>query len=168
MVTTKMNPENSIVMGIDPGFDRFGISVVRRVKGKDVVLYSNCIQTDKKLTFEQRLVLVIDEFEKILTEHKPDLICMEAVFMHNNAKSVINVAEIKGAVKLIVSRKNIRIIEMTPQKIKLAVAGSGAAKKDEVIKMVKMITKHISNTGLDDEYDAIACGLAGLAYCKTI
>ena len=163
-----MNPENSIIMGIDPGFDRFGVSVVTRQKGKDIVLYSECIQTDKGLTFEQRLLLVMDGFEKVLAAHTPDLVCMEAVFMHNNAKSVINVAEIKGAVKLIVSRKNIRIIEMTPQKIKLAVAGSGTAKKEEVIKMVKMITGHVANTGLDDEYDAVACGLAGLAYCRTI
>ena len=88
--------------------------------------------------------------------------------MHKNAKSVINVAEIKGAVKLIASRKNIKIIEMTPQKIKLAVAGSGAATKAEVIKMVQLLTRHKTTTGLDDEYDAIACGLAALAYLKTI
>lgn len=163
-----MLPENSIVIAVDPGFDRFGVSVVRKNKGKEEVLYSDCICSDKKMTFEGRLMYVIGEFEKVVAEYNPTLLCMEAVFMHKNAKSVINVAEIKGAVKLIAVRKNIKIVEMTPQKIKLAVAGSGAAKKDEVIKMVKMLTKHKTKTGLDDEYDAIACGIAALAYLKTI
>lgn len=160
--------ENNIVIAVDPGFDRFGISVVKKEKGKDVVLYSDCIQTDKSMTFEQRMLMVIGEFEKVLEIYKPTLLCMEAVFMHKNAKSVINVAEIKGAVKLVVARKNIKIVEMTPQKIKLAVAGSGSAKKEEVIKMVQLTTKHKTKTGLDDEYDAIACGLAALAYWQTI
>ena len=34
--------------------------------------------------------------------------------------------------------------------------------------MVKLISKHVAKTGLDDEYDAVASGLAALAYLKTI
>ena len=111
---------------------------------------------------------VISEFEKVLDEYHPEILCVESVFMHDNAKSVINVAEIKGAVKLICVRRGIKIVEMTPQKIKLAVTGVGNAKKDQVIKMVKLISKHVAKTGLDDEYDAVASGLAALAYLKTI
>ena len=44
---------------------------------------------------------MINEFETIIKNYKPEILCMESVFMHKNAKSVINVAEIKGAVKLI-------------------------------------------------------------------
>jgi crossover junction endodeoxyribonuclease RuvC len=162
-----MLQNKTVVVSVDPGFDRFGVAIVERNTGKDSVVFSDCIQTDKKLNFEIRLLNVIDEFETIIKNYKPEILCMESVFMHKNAKSVINVAEIKGAVKLIAAKHGIKIVEMTPQKIKLAVAGSGAAKKDEVIKMVKLITKHKSKTGLDDEYDAVACGLAALAYLKT-
>jgi len=162
-----MLQNKTVVVSVDPGFDRFGVAIVERNTGKDSVVFSDCIQTDKKLNFEIRLLNVIDEFETIIKNYKPEILCMESVFMHKNAKSVINVAEIKGAVKLIAAKHGVKIVEMTPQKIKLAVAGSGAAKKDEVIKMVKLITKHKSKTGLDDEYDAVACGLAALAYLKT-
>jgi crossover junction endodeoxyribonuclease RuvC len=162
-----MLQNKTVIVSVDPGFDRFGVAIVERNTGKDSVVFSDCIQTDKKLNFEIRLLNVIDEFETIIKNYKPEILCMESVFMHKNAKSVINVAEIKGAVKLIAAKHGIKIVEMTPQKIKLAVAGSGAAKKDEVIKMVKLITKHKSKTGLDDEYDAVACGLAALAYLKT-
>lgn len=162
-----MLQNKTVVVSVDPGFDRFGVAIVERNTGKDSVVFSDCIQTDKKLNFEIRLLNVIDEFETIIKNYKPEILCMESVFMHKNAKSVINVAEIKGAVKLIAAKHGIKIVEMTPQKIKLAVAGSGVAKKDEVIKMVKLITKHKSKTGLDDEYDAVACGLAALAYLKT-
>ncbi len=162
-----MLQNKTVIVSVDPGFDRFGVAIVERNTGKDSVVFSDCIQTDKKLNFEIRLLNVIDEFETIIKNYKPEILCMESVFMHKNAKSVINVAEIKGAVKLIAAKHGVKIVEMTPQKIKLAVAGSGAAKKDEVIKMVKLITKHKSKTGLDDEYDAVACGLAALAYLKT-
>lgn len=162
-----MLQNKTVIVSVDPGFDRFGVAIVERDLGKDSVVFSDCIQTDKKLNFEIRLLNVINEFETIIKNYKPEILCMESVFMHKNAKSVINVAEIKGAVKLIAVKHGIKIVEMTPQKIKLAVAGSGVAKKDEVIKMVKLITKHKSKTGLDDEYDAVACGLAALAYLKT-
>jgi crossover junction endodeoxyribonuclease RuvC len=162
-----MLQNKTVIVSVDPGFDRFGVAIVERNTGKDSVVFSDCIQTDKKLNFEIRLLNVINEFETVIKNYKPEILCMESVFMHKNAKSVINVAEIKGAVKLIAAKHGIKIVEMTPQKIKLAVAGSGAAKKDEVIKMVKLITKHKSKTGLDDEYDAVACGLAALAYLKT-
>lgn len=162
-----MLQNKTVIVSVDPGFDRFGVAIVERNTGKDSVVFSDCIQTDKKLNFEIRLLNVINEFETVIKNYKPEILCMESVFMHKNAKSVINVAEIKGAVKLIAAKHGIKIVEMTPQKIKLAVAGSGVAKKDEVIKMVKLITKHKSKTGLDDEYDAVACGLAALAYLKT-
>ncbi len=163
-----MQQNKTVVVAVDPGFDRFGVAVVVRENYKDSVLFSDCFQTSKTLTFEARLMQVISEFEKVLDEYHPEILCVESVFMHDNAKSVINVAEIKGAVKLICVRRGIKIVEMTPQKIKLAVTGVGNAKKDQVIKMVKLISKHVAKTGLDDEYDAVASGLAALAYLKTI
>ena len=42
-----------IVIGIDPGYGRLGISIVEK-KDKEEVLYSACIETDSKLPIPER------------------------------------------------------------------------------------------------------------------
>ena len=49
--------------------------------------------------------------------------------------------------------------------IKLAVTGDGKSDKQQMTKMVQLILK-IDKKATDDEYDAIACGLACCALIR--
>ncbi len=65
-------------------------------------------------------------------------------------------------------KHNLTVKEYNPMQIKLAVTGDGKSTKDQMMKMVSMLVKNIKPKALDDEYDAIAIGLAFFAYEKNL
>jgi Holliday junction resolvasome RuvABC endonuclease subunit len=62
------------------------------------------------------------------------------------------------------------VYDFTPLQIKSAVTGSGRSDKTSVQKMVRIQISEIKNKIkiLDDEYDAIACGLTYFALEKSL
>ena len=77
----------------------------------------------------------------------------------------MRVAETRGAIIYIAKKNNLIIKEINPMEIKLSVTGDGRSDKHQITKMVKLILK-IDKKTTDDEYDAIACGLACAAFLK--
>jgi crossover junction endodeoxyribonuclease RuvC len=59
--------------------------------------------------------------------------------------------------------RGLPVREYSPQQVKLAVTGYGAADKKAVAAMVPRLVKLDARKRLDDELDAIALGIAALA-----
>ncbi len=159
-----------ITLAIDPGYERLGIAVVEKTTiKKETVLFSECFKTSAKLDFYERLLLIVTEVEKVLKEYSPNSLSIENLFISNNQKTAMRVSEVRGAIIYCAKKHNLLIHEMTPLQIKLAVTGNGKSSKTEMIKMVGLLTKNKeknlnSSPILDDEFDAIAIGLAFFAY----
>ena len=152
------------VLAIDPGYERLGIAVLEKALGnKDKLLFSSCLRTSPKETFEQRLLVLGKEVERIITEFTPDSLAIENLFLSNNQKTAMRVAEVRGAILYLAVKNNLKVIEMTPLQIKLAVTGDGKSSKDQMMKMVNMLIETKKEKMLDDEYDAIAAGIAFFA-----
>lgn len=158
------------VLAIDPGYERLGIAVLEKGQGKkETLLYSSCFRTSAKDSFETRLLAIGLEIEKILTTFQPKGFAIENLFLSNNQKTAMRVAEVRGALLYLAAKNNLIIGEMTPLQIKLAVTGDGKSSKTQMIKMVEMlvsIPQKADTKMLDDEYDAIAAGLAFYALGK--
>ncbi|MEN9582984.1 MAG: Crossover junction endodeoxyribonuclease RuvC, partial [Candidatus Parcubacteria bacterium] len=69
------------IIGIDPGFDRNGIAIIERGGKKDELVFSLLIQTDNKEVSSLRLASIAEQLEKILSDHKPDLLIIEQLFL---------------------------------------------------------------------------------------
>ncbi len=152
------------VLAIDPGFGRCGVAVVERGQdGKDVLLYSDCIETSAKEVFLERLAEVGTEVERLLTLYKPDAFAIEEVFFSTNQKTALHTAEVRGMLLYVAYIKGIPIYEYNPGRVKIALTGYGNASKDQVTAMVHKLTNITKSPMLDDEYDAIAIGLTHLA-----
>lgn len=161
--------EERVVIGIDPGYDRVGISVIKKDGINDVLIFSTCIETNKKDLPDIRIMDIYKKIEIILEKYKPEIMIIESLFIFKNQKTVMRVSEARGVIILCASLKNIPILELTPMQIKNSVTGDGHADKKQVKYMVEKILKTTFNEKiLDDEIDAIACGLAGLAFSKNI
>lgn len=152
------------VLAIDPGYERLGIAVLE----KSDVLFSECFKTSAKIPFEERLTLIGSHIEEIIKNHKPQSLVIENLFLGTNQKTVMRVSEVRGAIIYICKKNKLSIKELTPLQIKMAVTGNGRSTKDQVIKMVHLLVKNLPKKVLDDEYDAIAAGLAYLSYKKPI
>lgn len=152
------------VLSIDPGFERLGIAVIEKLKGeKEKLLFSECFETEKKLSFEKRLVLLGEHLEKILLEFSPDHLAIESLFLNTNQRTAMHVAEARGVIIYAGVKAGLQLFEYAPPQIKVAVAGNGRADKKAITKMIPLLLKIEKQIKRDDEYDAIAIGLAHLA-----
>ena len=147
-------------LAIDPGYDRLGVAVF---EGKELI-YSECFVPPKGELVE-RLLAVSNKVEEIVKKYKPTSLAIETLFFNKNQKTAIAVAEARGVIMVAAMRHGLAIHEYSPQSVKIAVTGSGNANKDGVIRMVHRLIKLDPSTPLgarrlDDEYDAIALGIA--------
>lgn len=151
------------VIAIDPGFDRLGLAVLENTSGKDALLHSACLVTDRNQAFSLRLLEVGTVVESLLTKYQPDTMAIETLFFNKNVKTAIQVAEARGVLLYVCQKFGCTIYEFSPQEIKIATTGYGMSDKTAVIAMVKRLVPEVPQTALDDEYDAIAIGITCLA-----
>ncbi len=154
-----------LIIGVDPGYDRCGVAVIDRSQGigNEKLLFSTCIQTDKKQDFVDRLKAVLEEVNETLKKYKPDVLAIESVFFNTNQKTATKVAETKGAIMAAAIQNSTKILELTPLQIKLAITNSGRADKKAIYQMLQKLIQIEKQIKLDDEYDAIACALTASA-----
>lgn len=165
------------ILAIDPGYERLGIAVLEKLpRQKEALLYSSCVRTPKELPHAERLLRIATEVRKVIDEFEPEGCALETLFLAVNQKTVMPVAEARGAVLVEAARAGLTVYEYSPPQIKIAVTGYGKSDKKQVIEMVKKLIKLPLNPPLgkegevrrlDDEYDAIAVGLTCLATIRT-
>ncbi len=153
------------VLSVDPGYDRVGLAVLE-MQNRESVLYSSCIETDKKAEMSDRLCFIGKEFTSIIKLYKPDVIAIEKIFFNKNIKTAIAVAQARGTLIYIGKKAGCRIYEFGPQEIKIAVTGYGASSKNDVRDMIIRLVSNVPKKALDDEYDAIAVGVTCLAHYR--
>lgn len=155
------------ILAIDPGYERLGVAVIERVPGnKEQLLYSDCFRTSPKDPFETRLLAIGQEIERVIEQFQPKALAIENLFLSNNQKTAMRVAEVRGAIIYLATKYGLFTGEMTPLQIKLAITGDGKSTKDQMIKMINLLVKMHGKKALDDEYDAISAGLAFFALGK--
>lgn len=166
------------VLAIDPGYGRCGVAVVEKnsstpfdsaqgkslgASGREVLLYSNCIETDAAVDFPVRLAQVVDECARLIEKYAPDCLAMEKLYFQTNQKTAMRVAEVRGALINTAQGAGIEVFEYTPGEVKSAAAGSGAADKKAVARMLHALMKIEKDIEYDDEYDAIAIAVTHLS-----
>lgn len=156
------------ILGIDPGYERLGISILEKNKNdrKERVLFSECFKTSGKLEFSERLCLIGEEIKKTIKEYKPEILSIETLFLNTNHKTVMRVAEARGVIIYEASCVGLKIFEASPPQIKIATTGYGKASKAEIIKMVKILVEIDKLKKSDDELDAIAIALTAFAHMR--
>jgi crossover junction endodeoxyribonuclease RuvC len=154
------------VLAVDPGYDRLGLAVMDKINGQEVLVYSCCIETNKKESIAKRLHQIGEAFEKLILEHKPDQVAIEKLFFNKNQKTAMAVAESRGVVTFLATRNNCEVVEFGPGEIKVAVTGYGSSDKRAVMEMLKRLVPNLPDTALDDEYDAIAVAVTALAQAR--
>lgn len=164
------NKENKIVLAIDPGFDRLGLCVLEQKNNQNYIIFSECFKTNPKDVFFDRLLKIANHLEEIIKKHKPTDMAIETLFINKNQKTAMKVSETRGVILYIGIKNNLKIKEYSPLQIKSSITGSGASDKTSVQKMLFLLLPELKKTvkKIDDEYDAIACGLTHFALDKRL
>jgi len=156
-----------IILGIDPGFSRLGYAVLETDKKNVCIINCNCFETNPKLDYAKRLVLVADQVKKLISKYRPEAIALEKVFFAKNQKTAFQIAEVRGILLYLAADLKIPVYEYTPLEVKMALCGYGKATKEDIQKMLKILLKKRSLPKLDDATDALAISLT-CAYCLPV
>ncbi|MDD5032898.1 MAG: crossover junction endodeoxyribonuclease RuvC [Candidatus Pacebacteria bacterium] len=154
------------ILGIDPGYGRLGYAVLEKNKSEENLIDYSCVETSPKQKHEERILKIAEKVEEMIKKHKPDILCLEKLFITKNQKTAMAVAEVRGILIFLGTKNGIKIQEYTPLQVKAAVCGNGKASKDQVEKMVKLLIKIRRPVKYDDTYDAIALCLTASATIK--
>jgi crossover junction endodeoxyribonuclease RuvC len=156
-------PRNKRVLAFDPGYERLGVAVVEKQNGKEVLLHSECVRTAATLPFPERLNILGAATEALIKKWKPGAVALEEVFFEKNAKTAMQVAEVRGMLTYLAAKNNLMVHQYTPSEVKVAVTGHGSSNKAAIALMVPKLIALPPRKRLDDELDAIAVGITCLA-----
>lgn len=167
MMSTKSTPTRpKRVLAFDPGYERLGVAVVERGGSREVLLFSDCIQTHASLPFEDRLMELGEAAEALMKKFLPEAVALEEIYFQKNEKTATKIAEVRGMLAYIARKNDIPVYHYTPLEVKVAVTGYGKSEKSAVAMMVSKLVSVPARKRLDDEMDAIAVGLTCLAAAR--
>ena len=146
------------ILGLDPGSRYTGFGVIQRSGSKVRLIAEGRIVLPSDKPLAQRLVILTAEIEKLIFEHNPTVAVLESLFRGINVRSLIVLAQARGALVATVARAGLDLYEYSPAEIKAAVTGHGRADKEQVSRMVKMILGTRSEM-TPDAGDALAAAI---------
>jgi crossover junction endodeoxyribonuclease RuvC len=148
-----------IVIGIDPGTANTGFGVVRVSGGRMIALDGGVIETDSESRVEQRLARLHESLGKLIRWHEPKAMALEELFFGKNVASALSVGEARGVALLAAAREGLPCFDYTPQAVKKAVCGSGAADKGQIQRMVASLLGLPNPPAPDHAADAFAVAI---------
>lgn len=157
---------NHRVIALDPGYDRCGVAILEKQSGNDVLLFSDCIETNRNDPLERRIFSLGERIRHLIESYSPTHMAVERLYFNTNQKTAMGVAEARGVMRFLGCDAGLSCFEYTPAQIKVAVTGSGSADKKQVIFMVDKLVSIQKDIAHDDEYDAIAVGITHLAHTR--
>jgi crossover junction endodeoxyribonuclease RuvC len=149
------------VLGIDPGVSRCGYGTVARQLGGALTAQAcGVIRTDPQLPLPDRLVELERELARLVAEQAPCAVAVERVLFQANVRTAMSVGQASGLALVVAARAGIPVAQYSPNEVKLAVTGDGAADKAQVQTMVARLLTLPRTPRPADAADAL-----GLALC---
>ena len=148
-----------IALGIDPGTARCGFGVVALDDGRLRMI-------DAGETDAHRLRSLHAALSQLLGLHQPHRVGVERLFFQRNVQTAMAVGQARGVALLAAAEAGLVVDEPTPNEVKQAVCGNGAADKEQVAAMVARLLGFSLDRVPDDATDALAVAI-GCAYRGT-
>lgn len=157
-----------IIMGIDPGTNILGYSVICGDKNTIKILSNGILQLKKTDLHYTRLRIIYETTSTIIKKYKPHSLAIESPFFGKNIQSMLKLGRAQGAAILAAANHHIEIIEYSPRKIKQSVTGKGNASKEQVAYMIKSMLQLKELPEHLDETDALAAAICHYNSMKKI
>jgi crossover junction endodeoxyribonuclease RuvC len=140
------------ILGIDPGTRNMGYALISLEGSKMRLIEAGMIKM-KSEALQFQIPQMVEGLEQIFSAHQIDEVAMEDIFYAHNPKSVLKLAQFRGAIMLKLLQEYGQFAEYTPLQVKKALTGKAKAAKEQVAFMVKRllgITKEIKPLDISD------------------
>ena len=146
------------MLGIDPGSVRTGYGLIETDGVRSFHLQHGhwaLAEAAASDEFSIRLGRLYQLLEQFISEHEPDVVAVEQVFMSQNAQSALKLGQARGAALAAAVNGGVPVFEYAPRTVKQAVTGTGSADKSQVGKMIQRLL-HLEKIPQNDAADALA------------
>jgi crossover junction endodeoxyribonuclease RuvC len=126
------------ILGIDPGTRNFGYAIVAVEKNKTVLVDAGLVKM-KAEELQYQIPQMAEAIEYLFKTHTIDEVAVESMFYAYNPKTVIKLAQFRGALMLKLLQEYGNFAEYTPLQVKKALTGKAKAGKEQVAFMVKKL-----------------------------
>jgi len=148
-----------LILGIDPGSLHTGFGLVERNGSSLRVAEAGRLSCPRDLALPSRLAHLAAGLEALLARCSPDLAALEAAFHGRSSRSLIVLAQARGALLAVLAGRGLEVREYSPAEVKSAVTGNGRADKSQVARMVRLLLAAPGDGWASDATDALALAL---------
>jgi crossover junction endodeoxyribonuclease RuvC len=145
-----------IVLGIDPGTAALGYGIVEATRDRLREVDHGVLETSPDTALPERLLAIHRFVDELIASFSPAVIAVERLFFSRNVQTAFGVGQARGVVLLAAAQGGVPVVEATPNEVKSAIAGYGAADKEQVQRMVQVVLGMTSVPRPDDAADALA------------
>ena len=147
------------VLGIDPGSETLGWGVVEGSGLKYSLVDFGTVKSSAKQAFSKRLLKVYQGVAEVIDKYSPEVLAVEDTFYAVNVGVALKLGQVRGAMLLLAEQRGLAIAEYSPRLIKQTVVGYGAAEKQQVQEMVKILLRMKTAPTPHDAADALAIAI---------
>ena len=153
------------VLGIDPGTIRMGYGLVE--EGEQAVAVDwGVLKMPSSLAIEKRLFQLYSHVLSMVSMWQPDAVAVEEPFIGRGERQYVTsafaIGQAQAVVLIAAAGQAIPVYRYSPAQVKRAVTDYGAATKDQVQEMVKMVLGLESAPSPSDAADALAIAMCHL------
>jgi len=127
-----------LILGIDPGTRNCGYALIKKERNKLSLVEAGIIKM-KAEDLQFQIPQMAEGFDHIFNNYDIDEVAVESMFFAHNPKTVIKLAQFRGAIMLKILMEFGEFAEYTPLQIKKAVTGKAKASKEQVSFMVQRL-----------------------------
>ena len=146
------------ILGIDPGSRNCGYAIIEKESRSLKLVEAGLIRIKQK-TLQHQIVELVEGLDLILKSHTINEVAIEDIFYAFNPKTVLKLAQFRGALSLKILQEHGNFAEYTPLQVKKALTGNGKAAKEQVAFMVKRILRINKEIRPLDITDAMAVAI---------
>jgi len=148
-----------LILGLDPGSRHTGFGLVRQHGPKLEVVEFGRFTVSPRTSLTARLGALSADLEELLRSLEPGVVAIESTFLGMNPRSLMVLAQARGALLSVVGRRSVRVVEYSPAEVKSAVTGNGRADKEQVARMVRLLLALPDDPLPADATDALAVAI---------
>lgn len=148
-----------IIIGVDPGTIITGYGIIKIEGNGFSPLDYGCIRPPSSMKLTDRYLIIHNSIGELLDKYYPDVLVVEAQYVHKNVQSAIKLGMARGVIMLAAKSRKMPVYEYYPTQAKLAVVGTGKASKAQVQAMTKSLLKLSAIPEPEDAADALALAI---------
>lgn len=149
------------ILGVDPGLRVTGYGAVDAGAPRPRLLEAGVIEADHTAPLERRLGQLHAGLCEVLAAVRPDVMVVEELWTaYKNPTTAVLMGHARGVLCLAADLHGVRVRHLAHSHVKRALTGSGAARKEQVKRMVMQALELTVTPQPDDVSDALALALA--------